>query len=154
MDQTRDVLRRSEGTMGHLVKSLQSLHAPMEKLGSLYAPMNNLGSLATNVDQLGQRLQGVETNLQRLEQPLQNVAALEGPLVRIRALEKPLQTIASVGRDETKVWLVCLGVLAAWMAATAVGVYGGFGLAMRRRSRTERRARSSSVKNKDKMPRR
>jgi hypothetical protein len=142
MDQTRDVLRRSEGAMGQLVQSLQSLRAPMEKLGALERPMKNLGALALplqnlgtlgpSVEQLGTRMQGVETNLQKLEIPLENVAKLEGPLDRVRELEKPLRTIASIGQDRTALQKAIAVIFGAWVVLTFLAVYGGFVLAMRR----------------------
>lgn len=141
MNQTRDVLGRSEHTMGALVSELGSLREPMKNLAALRGPLQNLGSLGTNVDQLGARMQGVETNLQRLEKPLQNVAALEGPLDRVRMLEKPLQTIASVGQDRTKMGLIVLAMFATWLLLTFLAVYGGFVAALRRISRPRRTAR-------------
>jgi hypothetical protein len=145
MDQTRDVLRQSEGAMGELGTSLQSLRAPMAKLGSLEGPLKNLGSLATplenlgtlapGIDQLGMRLQGVETNLQALEKPLANVAALEGPLDRVRELETPLKTIASVGSDRKALVVAGVIFIGAWTLATFLALYSGFVLAMRRGGR-------------------
>lgn len=133
MDQTRDVLRRSDVTMRELVSTLGALRGPMEKLGALQAPMRNLSALEPQIERLGTRLGGVETNLQRLERPLENVAALEGPLEHVRALEKPLQTIANVGQDRKKLWTLGGGLLVAWAATTFFAVYGGFVLAMRRK---------------------
>jgi len=142
MDQTRDVLRRSEGAMGELGTSLQSLRSPMEKLGSLGGPMKNLGSLVTPLENLGSlapgiehlamRLQGVETNLQSLEKPLENVAALDGPLDRVRELETPLKTIASVASDRTALAVAGIVFLGAWTLATFFALYTGFVVAMRR----------------------
>jgi len=132
MDQTRDVLGRSDKTMKELVGSLEKLHAPMRALGALAGPMHNVGTLAPQMERLGTRLEGVETNLQRLETPLVNLTSLTGSLDRIHEMGKPLQAMANIGRDKTKVWMFGLGVLLAWIVTTFIGVYGGFVLALRR----------------------
>jgi len=138
MNQTREALRQTDGTMKELVSSLDKLGAPMQKLGDLAGPMRGLGALEPAMGRLGTHLEGVETNLQRLERPLENMAAIVGPLESVSGLEEPLQEIASVGRDKGKVVAVSIGFLVAWIVATFFGVYLAFRVGMRRLRRDKR----------------